>query len=77
MGEVYLARDTTLNRDVAIKVLPQAFANDSERLARFTREARTLAATVSSGKPKLWPRSITPTSRTFTASRHPAACLRS
>ena len=44
MGEVYLARDTTLNRDVAIKVLPQAFANDSGRLARFTREAQTLAA---------------------------------
>jgi Tol biopolymer transport system component len=44
MGEVYRARDTRLNRQVAIKVLPAAFANDPERLARFTREAQTLAA---------------------------------
>src|SRR5215467_8957813 len=44
MGEVYRARDTRLNRDVAIKVLPEAFASDPERLARFTREAQTLAA---------------------------------
>ncbi len=44
MGEVYRARDTKLNRDVAIKVLPAAFADDPERLARFTREAQTLAA---------------------------------
>ncbi len=44
MGEVYRARDTTLNRDVAIKVLPEAFASDPERLARFTREAQTLAS---------------------------------
>ena len=43
MGEVYRARDTRLKRDVAIKVLPDAFANDSERLARFQREAELLA----------------------------------
>ena len=44
MGEVYRARDTTLNRDVAIKVLPDLFANDPERLARFQREAQVLAS---------------------------------
>ncbi len=44
MGEVYRARDTKLDRDVAIKVLPPAFANDPDRLARFSREAKTLAA---------------------------------
>src|SRR4029450_664932 len=44
MGEVYRARDVKLNRDVALKVLPEAFASDPERLARFEREAKTLAA---------------------------------
>ena len=44
MGEVYRARDTKLNRDVALKGLPDLFANDPERLARFQREAQVLAA---------------------------------
>ena len=44
MGEVYRARDTKLDRDVAIKVLPEAFNRDPDRLARFRREARALAA---------------------------------
>src|SRR5262245_12646381 len=44
MGEVYRARDTKLARDVAIKVLPDLFAADAERLARFQREAQLLAA---------------------------------
>src|SRR5580704_9549991 len=44
MGEVYQAHDTKLGRDVAIKVLPDAFAHDPERLSRFQREAKMLAA---------------------------------
>jgi len=44
MGLVYSARDTKLNREVALKVLPDSFASDPDRLARFTREAQTLAS---------------------------------
>ncbi len=44
MGEVYRARDTKLDRDVAVKVLPEAFARDAERVARFQREAKVLAS---------------------------------
>src|SRR4051812_27426063 len=44
MGEVFRARDTRLDRDVAIKILPEAFAADGDRVARFQREAKVLAS---------------------------------
>ena len=44
MGEVYRARDAKLNRDVALKILPDSVAEDSDRVARFKREAQVLAA---------------------------------
>ena len=62
MGEVYRARDTTLNRDVAIKVPLPAVANDPDRLARFSREAQMLASL------------ITRTSRRSMASKMSVAC---
>ena len=49
MGEVYRATDAKLGRDVAIKVLPEAFASDPDRLARFEREAKVLASLNHSG----------------------------
>ena len=44
MGEVWRATDTKLGRDVAIKILPESFAQDADRLARFQREAQVLAS---------------------------------
>ena len=54
MGEVFRARDTELDRDVAIKVLPQALADDPDRLARFEREARLAYVSDESGQPEVY-----------------------
>jgi len=51
MGQVYRATDTTLGRQVAIKILPDAFASDPDRMARFEREAKTLG---SLNHPHIW-----------------------
>ena len=56
MGEVYRARDTKLGRDVALKVLPDLFADDPERLARFQREARVVTnPAMAKGRPERRP----------------------
>jgi len=64
MGEVWRAHDASLARDVALKLLPPAFADDPERLARFEREAKVLA-------------SLTPTSPRSSASTSTIACASS
>jgi serine/threonine protein kinase len=55
MGEVYRARDTRLDRDVAVKLLPNSFVSDPERCARFEREARMLAMLNHPHIGDLWP----------------------
>jgi len=57
MGQVWRAHDTKLDRAVALKILPEAFVHDADRVARFTREAKTLAALNRPGtlpRPRSW-----------------------
>jgi serine/threonine protein kinase len=51
MGEVYLARDTKLNRDVALEILPESFASDADRQMRFTTSATTSSRRAARGRP--------------------------
>jgi len=60
MGEVYRATDPRLGRDVALKLLPEAFAADPDRLARFEREAKVLASPDRLARPAREPGSDTP-----------------
>ena len=54
MGQVWRATDTTLGRQVAIKILPDAFASDPERLARFEREGEDLSQRIARDHPDVW-----------------------
>ena len=66
MGEVYRARDTNLDRDVALKILPEAFAADPDRLSRFEREAKTLASLSHPNVAAIYDRGLTPELRGLT-----------
>ena len=74
MGQVYRATDTKLNRQVALKILPEAFATDPDRLARFEREAKVLASLMpSQHRPRLvW--TMAPRELKDGSAREPAQC---
>jgi serine/threonine protein kinase len=69
MGEVYRARDTRLNRDVAVKILPDVFAADADRVARFQHEAQVLASLNHSSIAQIHGREEAPSSTTGQVSR--------